>query len=97
VTWFDHTVFALYSLSFMSMLFLLGALGLALAGGAQPFAGLMGSTMFLAPPVHMFFHLGGAYRLGWFSTLWRTIGLLTICGVSFLIFLVLVVLIGLLG
>jgi hypothetical protein len=97
VTWFDHAVFALYSLSFMSLLFLLFALITPVANDFMPLRVLRSVGIVLVPPVHMFFQLGGAYKLGWFSALWRTFALLTICGVAFLIFIALIALVGLLG
>jgi hypothetical protein len=74
VTMFDHVVFSLYSLSFMSLFFLALAL-LSRAGGSGedswvwPVIGTLGT---LVPPVHMYFHLKGTYALGWWSALWRT-------------------------
>lgn len=96
-TWFDHTVFALYSLSFMSIFFMLGSLALSLTRGLAPVRDLIETAIMLVPPVHMFFQLGGAYQLGWFSALWRTLALIAICGAALLLFFVLVVLIGVLG
>jgi hypothetical protein len=97
VTWFDHAVFALYSLSFMSVLFLGLALLSPWAHEFLPLRVLRAAGVMIVPPVHMFFQLGGAYKLGWFSALWRTLALLTICGLAFVIFLSLIVMVGLLG
>lgn len=68
VTMFDHAVFALYSLSFVSFLFLMVSVlaHLAPASKILPYA-------VLVLPVHLFFQFKGAYALGWFSALWRTI------------------------
>lgn len=67
---YDHAVFALYSLSFMSLLFIAGSL--AYAAGVE--SGLFWfALIFLVPPVHMFAQLKGAYALGNFSAAWRTL------------------------
>lgn len=73
VTFFDHVVFSLYSLSFMSLLFV-ALLLIARAGTwAEPVAGAIAGVV---PAVHMYFHMGGTYKLGWWSALWRTAFLL---------------------
>jgi Protein of unknown function (DUF3667) len=81
VTFFDHVVFSLYSLSFMSLLFVALALVARAGEWTLPFVGVVAC---IAPPVHMFFHLGGTYKLGWWSALWRT---------SFLLFFIIFVVI----
>jgi hypothetical protein len=68
VTMYDHTVFALYSLSFMSMLAIVAML---LTTGPPAVADRAGALL-LAVPVHMFAQLKGAYALGWGGALWRT-------------------------
>ncbi|MES2325056.1 MAG: hypothetical protein V4633_22600 [Pseudomonadota bacterium] len=85
VTMYDHAVFTLYSMSFMSFLFVVLAVsdyfGLDL---------LTVALFLLVPPVHMFAQLRGAYALGRWATLWRTAILLAVAGIVFLLFLVLV-------
>lgn len=72
-TFFDHVVFSLYSLSFMSLLFVV----IALVGRAGEIGETVGGLLgVFAPPAHMFFHLKGAYALGWWSAIWRTAFLL---------------------
>ena len=73
VTFFDHVVFSLYSISFMSLLFVVMGLVAKAGEWTMPFVGL---TAFIVPPVHIFFHMGGTYKLGWWSALWRTAFLL---------------------
>ncbi|MDX2238836.1 MAG: DUF3667 domain-containing protein [Hyphomonadaceae bacterium] len=94
VTLYDHTVFVLYSLSFMSLLLVCGVLiertGLDL-GGAGALTGP------LAAGAHMFFQLKGAYALSWFSALWRIVFLLMFALISLGVFLVSIVLLGLTG
>ncbi len=94
VTLFDHTVFALYSLSFMSLLFVV----LALSTHAPKFVGeTLSGLITLATPVHMFFHLKGTYALGWFSALWRTLFLMLSACIALSIFIAAIFVLGLLG
>ncbi len=94
VTLYDHVVFILYSLSFMSLLFLAGSLLGRLPGGW----GVSAVTLLLlVPPVHMFFQLKGAYALGWFSAIWRTIMLVFITQISLTIFVLVILIVGLAG
>ncbi|HVY84879.1 MAG TPA: hypothetical protein VG943_07085, partial [Caulobacterales bacterium] len=97
VTLFDHAVFSLYSLSFMSLFFLVLGLITPYVMGFMPTRAVRDALLFGVPPVHMFFQLGGAYKLGVFSALWRTVALLSICGLAFLIFIAFIVGVGLLG
>lgn len=66
---YDHAIFALYSISFMSLLFIAGSLALTANIVTQVFW----VPLLLAPPLHMFVSLRGAYGLGVFSAGWRTI------------------------
>ena len=100
---YDHVVFALYSLSFMSLL----AIVITLVSKIDPTAGVhrhggdtdvsngIGGVLMLAAPVHMFAQLKGAYRLGWFGALWRTFVLSTACCIILSLFAVLIVVVGL--
>ena len=67
---YDHTVFVTYSLSFM--------MGLVIVGGILIAVGWAGwaSLLFFVPPFHIYWQLKGAYQLGRFGALWRTIVLL---------------------
>ena len=67
---YDHAVFTLYSLSFMSLLLIVAAL---LSAAHVP-SGLLELLVFV-PPVHMFLQLRGTYGLSTSSTLWRTFAL----------------------
>jgi hypothetical protein len=87
---YDHAIFSLYSMSFMSILFSLLAVlahfdctGLAIA------------LFLLVPPVHMFFQLRGTYQLSNGSALWRTVALLGVSSSAFIIFLIIVISMGL--
>jgi hypothetical protein len=87
VAMYDHGVFALYSLSFMSLLFTAAALTsmMGVSGG------VVAMFIILVPPVHMFAQLRGTYGLGLFAASWRTIALLGVCGTAFVLFLLFVI------
>lgn len=85
---YDHTVFVTYSLSFMMLLVIAG--GFLVAAGVPGLAGML----VLLPPVHMYRQLKGAYQLGWFSALVRTIALVTFAFLAATLFLVAAVAIG---
>lgn len=93
VTLYDHMAYALYALSFASLLFV----AIMLASLSSWTSWLTGWLMFAALPVHIYFHLKGAYALGWFSALWRTFFMLTFALIILMIFLVLIVVLGLAG
>lgn len=98
VTLYDHAVFALYSLSFMSLLFVVFAL---LARAPAPYldtviGGGMSALAF-AIPAHMFFHIKGAYALGWFSAFWRTCLMLVFACLALSLFVGVIFMLGLLG
>jgi hypothetical protein len=71
---YDHTVFVTYSLCFMSLLVvagaIVGAIGLASVSG----------LLFLVPPIHMYRQLKGAYGLTRWAAAWRA-SLLTLFAV----------------
>ena len=67
VNLYDHTVFALYSLSFMSLL----AIVLMLFSAAPDWMKPAVAIVILIPPIHMFAQLKGAYRLATAGALWR--------------------------
>jgi hypothetical protein len=85
---YDHTVFVTYSLSFMMMLVI--AAGLLVAAGWTALA----SLLFFVPPFHMYRHLKGAYELGRFSALLRTMALVTFAFVAAGLFMTAAVAIG---
>jgi hypothetical protein len=78
---YDHAVFVLYSLSFMSLL-LIAVFALAPTGWGRPIATLA----LLAVPVHMALQLREAYGLGMLATLWRTAALLVGACLALLLF-----------
>lgn len=93
VTLYDHVVFILYSLSFMSLLFIVVSL---LSYGGQV-GDVVGDILLFAVPAHMFFQLKGGYGLAWFSAAWRTILLLIFAMLALSLFIVFIILVGLAG
>ena len=68
VTMFDHCVFALYSLSFMSFAFVIASILAQWVSWGVLTEWLLGLAF-----VHLFFHLKGTYKLGWMGAFWRVI------------------------
>jgi hypothetical protein len=93
VTLYDHMAYALYALSFASLLFV----AIMLTALSSWTSWLTGWLIFAALPVHTYFHLKGAYALGWFSALWRTFFMLIFAFIILVIFLVLIIILGLTG
>ncbi|MDO9490475.1 MAG: DUF3667 domain-containing protein [Sphingomonadaceae bacterium] len=91
ITLYDHTVFALYSLSFMSLLFVTMAL-LYRFGGAV--GEQLAQLLLLVPPIHMYLQLKGAYALGWASALWRTFWLVTFSQIVVTLYLIIIIVLG---
>lgn len=93
LTLYDHVVFTLYSLSFASLLFIV----LALVNDV-PWVEWLGALLFFPGlPVHMYFHLKGAYALGWWSALWRSCLLLLFASLALSLFAALIFVLGLGG
>ena len=82
---YDHAVFCLYSLSFMSLLFASVAL-LSLT----PLSASLALITMVVPPLHMFAQLRETYGLRTRSALWRTVALLGVAGTAFVLFLMFV-------
>lgn len=93
VTFYDHVVFALYSLSFVSILFV----AMVMAAQVSWLTWFVPSAILLGLPAHTFFHLKGAYALGWFSALWRTFFMLIFAIIALSIFLIAIIILGLTG
>jgi hypothetical protein len=87
---YDHAVFATYSLSAMTLMVV--ALSIAAAVGAPD--GLIVLVLLLFPPWHMYRQLKGAYGLGRFGALWRTIALIVSAYTAALIFFIFLVAMG---
>jgi hypothetical protein len=86
-------VFALYSISFMSMLFVIGSLAVVLKLQLDFFWFLL---IFVAPALHMFFQLKGTYALSKFGAAWRTFVLSTAAVITLGLYAALMIAIGLL-
>lgn len=91
-TLYDHGVFVLYSLTFMSVLVMV-LLGVMRFGGVVSSAAL--AAVPVIAPTHMFFQLKGAYGLSAFSALWRTGVLLAFSAVALGVFLLAILWLGL--
>lgn len=84
---FDHAVFSLYSLSFMSVFLSVLALLTKI-----DFTGTAGLLLMFIPPIHMFTQLRHAYQLSVFEAIWRTIALLFIALASLIAYAAMVTL-----
>lgn len=90
---YDHVVFLLYSISFMSMLGMIAAILMVAGVSGGP---LLGLVLFGIPLAHMFVQLKEGYALGWFSAAWRTMALATAAIATLLIYIGGIALLGLL-
>jgi hypothetical protein len=90
---YDHAVFVTYSLAFMSLLFIV----LTVAGALGLSSSYLALIALVAPPLHIFFQMKGAYRLRGWSALLRTIVLLWLISFVVLIFGLLLLTLGLVG
>jgi hypothetical protein len=89
VTLYDHAVFSLYSLSFMSLLFSV----ISIAGHFD-WDVVVAILLLVVPPVHMFTHLRGTYGLGKWGAFWRTSIMIVVASIVFVVFLLLVLLLA---
>jgi hypothetical protein len=87
VGFYDHAIFAIHSLSFMTLM-AAGLVALNLAGVSQWWLWL---ALALIPPVHLYKHLKYAYGLGRFGALWRDVALLSMTSVTSVLFFALLV------
>jgi hypothetical protein len=92
VTMYDHAIFALYSISFISLLFIAGSLLLS----ANIVSQFVWIPILLAPAAHMFASLRGTYALGPWEAGWRTIYLSVAAMMSLSAYLVILLVLGLL-
>jgi Protein of unknown function (DUF3667) len=90
ITMYDHTIFTLYGLSFLSLWWAL----LALLGKSHWTEGLAAPAL-LYQPAHLFMQLKETYALGWFAATWRTVALLVAGGIVLGLFTLLVLFISL--
>ncbi len=87
---YDHAVFALYSISFMSLLFVAASLMLSL----DVTAGLLWLAVLLAPAAHMAVQLRGAYAISWWGAAWRTLFMMAAATLTMALYLALLVVLG---
>jgi hypothetical protein len=90
---YNHTIFVIYSLDFMTLL----VTALMLAGEIGVPGSILGIVGTIAPPVHLYKQLRGAYLLGRFSAAWRMIALIIFAVVALLLFAGLLIGLGLMG
>jgi hypothetical protein len=87
---YDHVIFVLHSLSFMALFAATWAV-LVKFNLEGPF----GFWLVLIPPVHLFFHLKGAYTLGVFGAVWRSLFLGIVSIMVLAIYLAFILVLGL--
>ena len=80
---YDHAIFSIYSLSFMS----LGVVALTLFGWLGLPSALISLLAILMPPAHMYRQLKGTYGLGRVGAFWRTFALLVITSITSSLFI----------
>lgn len=90
---YDHAIFAIHSLSAMTLL----VVALSLARAAFVPGALIGWALVLLPPLHMYRQLRDAYELSRFSAIWRTAFLLLSAGCAALGFFLLLLAMSLAG
>ena len=80
---YDHAIFSIYSLSFMS----LGVVALTFLGWLGIPTAIISLLAIFVPPVHMYRQLKGTYALGRFGALWRTFALLVVTSITSSLFI----------
>lgn len=93
VRMYDHAVFALYSISFMLLLFVTGSIAIALGIKTGIFWFVL---VLVAPVAHMFVQLKGAYVLSNRGAAWRTAALSLFSITTLSLFAILMVVVGVL-
>ncbi len=90
---YDHVVFLLYSISFMSMLAILASLlGTFTSATSDVYVALLVGL----PVLHIFAQLKEGYALGWVSAAWRTVALCLSALLTLTAYLLIILLLGLL-
>ena len=87
---YDHAIFSLYSISFMSLLFIVGSLALT----ANIVTAAFWVPLLLAPGLHMFVSLRGAYGLRMFSAGWRTVYLSIAAAFTLSVYFLMLIILG---
>ena len=89
---YDHAVFVTYSLSFMSLLFIV--VSLIAVSPVDGFGGWAFTILATVAPLHLYKHIKYTYDLGRFSTLWRFFALLVFILIVIVLFLQTLLLLG---
>ena len=89
---YDHAIFTLYSISFVSLLFALGSGAITMSVTTEWFW----VSLLLAPFAHKHGQLKGTYALTRFSAVWRTAFLILVSLVTLSLYAALMVEIGVL-
>ena len=91
---YDHAVFALYSISFMSLLFLINSIAVTMGASA----GIFGFVLVcVAPAAHMFAQLNDADVLSRFGGAWHTAALSFAAVITLSLYAALMIVIGVLN
>lgn len=88
---YDHAIFVTYSLAFMMLLVVM----LSWASWIGLSSDVIVPVALIAPPVHMFAQLRGAYSLRKRSALWRTVALMIFAFLALVAFSMLLLVLGL--
>jgi Protein of unknown function (DUF3667) len=87
---YDHAIFVTYSLSFMSLLFIVMSLISVIPGGG----GWAAMLFFIGAPLHLYKQLRYAYGLSRFSALWRFAALLFLVQIVLVMFALILSVLG---
>ncbi len=87
---YDHAIFVTYSLSFMTLLFITASVLNALHVSEA----VLMTLVLLAPPLHLYKQLRGAYELSRFSAIWRLLALSVCIWLILVLFLQILLLLG---
>jgi hypothetical protein len=90
---YDHTIFVIYSLDFMTLLVTV----LTIAGEIGVPTGLIATVGTFGPPIHLYKQLRGAYQLRRFSAFWRMCALVVFAFLALTLFIMLLLGLGLMG
>jgi hypothetical protein len=90
---YDHAVFVTYSLSFMTLFYVL----LVLLGGIGVGTATLATLGAIVPLIHIYKQLKGAYSLSRFSAVWRTLMLSVLIWVIVFLFVDVLLLLGAVG
>lgn len=91
VRMYDHAIFALYSISFMSLLFVIGSIA---ASVGVSFGLFWFMLIGVAPVAHMYVQLKGAYAIGRGAAAWRTAALVVASVITLSLYAMLMIVIG---